>query len=95
MTRNRDDYFLPAWKKRDLKTQVKNTPRDDMTTVRKIRRELRNRLRNGTFNDLGGTINKPGEFISRLFRSSRKFKSAYSFARSEAEFYDIARYADY
>lgn len=97
MTRKREpDYWLPKYKKREIKAQVKArglefTP----TEARALRRELRKRLRNDTFKDIGLDLPKPGKFISDMYRSSGHFKSAYSFARSEAEFYDQARYADY
>lgn len=96
MTKREPDYWLPKWKKREIKARVMaNGKRDSMTTVRKLKRQLRYRLRHGTFNEIGLELPKPGKFISTVFDSSHAFISAYSFARSEAEWNEQAMYADY
>ena len=88
------DYWLSRRTKNEIKKMVKGRKRSSMTENRRVKRSARRRIREGTINELV-TLDKPGKFVSTMFNSSGAFKSAYSFARSEAEFYDMARYADY
>ena len=89
-----NDYWLSKSRKKEIKKMVKATVEHD--DPRKIRNEIRENMRDpewmARFNS---GIPKMGAFISRAFRSSGRFCSAYTAARSEAEFYDTARYADY
>lgn len=80
------------------KKEVRNRVRveRELCDWRVIRRKLRRRLRTGSdpFNGLTAP-EKPGKFVSRMYRSSGAYKSAYSYLRSELDFYDLASYADY
>lgn len=56
--------------------------------MRKMRRRVRKTLKNNKeFN-----IEKPGKWVSRQFTSSRAYRNAYCFARSEHDFYSRADY---
>lgn len=99
MGRQREkDYLLTTAKKRRLKAKIKAEGLHESRTVtanRKFKRAVRKQIRNGTFRNNGLDLPKPGKFISDRYLSSGRFKSAYSFARSEQAFYDDAFYADY
>lgn len=95
MKKREPDYWLPKWKKKEIKRSAKARAYDTMTDARRIRRRLYRDIRKGTFDSMGLTIEKPGKFVATSWRSSLRYKSAYRFARSEAEFYDMARWADY
>lgn len=92
MTKSRyEDYWLSKSRKKEIKAQVKSKPVKDDYDMRQVRRKMRDPANREWFKG----IPKVGKYISTRYRSSGMFKSAYSFARSEAEFYDMARYADY
>lgn len=96
MTRKREpDYWLTKSKKKQIKRDVMSRQRPSMRVGRKIRREINKRIRHGTFGELGLEMSKPGRFISEAYRSSRAFVWAYSFARSEEEFYNQSLNYDY
>lgn len=95
-SRREKDYFLPAYQKREIRKQVKASKRDSMTDNRRIRRKVQAEIRNGTINKHFHTpIEKPGKYFANAWQSSGAFKRAYSYARSEAEFFEVMRYADY
>ena len=93
-----NDYWLSKSRKKESKKMGKKMVKASVEhdDPRKIRNAIRERMRDpewmARFND---GVPKLGAFISRAFRSSGRFCNAYSAARSEAEFYDMARYADY
>jgi hypothetical protein len=90
------DYWLPSRQRREIWKEVKALKRDSMTENRRIRRKVRTEIRTGTINNHFHTpIEKPGKYFANAWKSSGAFKRAYSYARSEAEFYDVLRYADY
>ena len=96
MKRKREpDCWLPNCKKNEIRREVKSQKRDSVTVARKIRRRLYRNIRRGEFDSMGLDLPKPGKFVATSWRSSGAFKSAYRFARSEAEFYDMAQYANY
>lgn len=89
-----DDYWLSKFHKKEIKKAVKANPEHDDN--RKVRNMIRENMRDPEWvAQYASWIPKLGAFISRAYRSSGRFRSAYSYARSEAEFYDMARYADY
>lgn len=87
MKKREPDYWLPKWKKKEIKARVKAEERMSVTEARKTRRRLYRDIRKGTFDSMGLTIEKPGKFFADAWRSSGRYKMSYSFARSEAEFY--------
>ena len=95
MKKREPDYWLSRRRKNELRREVKARKRDSMTDARKIRRKLYRNIRRDEFDSMGLDLPKPGKFVATSWRSSGAFKSAYRFARSEAEFYDMAQYADY
>lgn len=96
MPRKREpDYLLTPSMKREIKARVKANERNTMTENRRIKRELRRRLREGTFDELVMNVSQPGKFINTMFTSSRAYVAAYSFARMEAEYNQRAYYADW
>lgn len=94
MSRDRYD-LLTNRRKNEIRREVKTRIRSSMTDNRKTKRTLRTSINNGTFKEFGVEVPKPGKFVSDMFNSSRAFKGAYSYARSEVAFYDEAFYADY
>ena len=88
------DYWLPKYRKKELKKAVKANPAD--YDCRKVRNRIRENMRNPEWiKQHAQHFPKLGAFVSTMYRSSGRFRAAYSHARSEAEFYYIARYADY
>ncbi len=62
--------------------------REKTGDLRKMRRRVRKTLKtNKEFN-----IEKPGKWVGRYFTSSRAYRNAYCFARSEHDFYSRAFY---
>lgn len=92
--RREKDYFLPKYRKAEIKKKVKenlrNNPPDDL---RKLRRNARTNHRNGELDWC--SFDKIGKIISRIFTCNNTYKSKYSHERREAEYYDALRYADY
>jgi hypothetical protein len=87
------DYWLSRRTKKAIKKCVRARP--SMTENRKTKRKVRKSIKDGSIAKLGLDLPKPGKFVSERWNSSGAFKSAYSFARGEAQFYDMSRYADY
>ena len=89
-----DDYWLSKSRKKEIKKAVKDGATYD--DPRKVRNMIRTNMHDPKWvANWASNIPKLGAFVSRAYRSSGRFRSAYSFARSEAEFYDMVRYADY
>ena len=86
-----DDYWLSKSRKKGIKALVKSkSSRADYDM-----RQVRNRMRSPNNREWLKDIPKAGKYISTRYRSSGNFKSAYSFARREAELHDMGRCADY
>lgn len=89
-----DGYWLSKSRKKEIKKAVKAEAEHD--DPRKVRNQIRTNMRDPKWvADWASNTPKLGAFVSRAYRSSGRFRSAYSLARSEAEFYDMVRYADY
>lgn len=89
-----EDYWLRKSRKKEIKKLVKAEAEHD--DPRKVRNMIRENMRDPEWvARYASGVSKLGAFISRAYRSSGRFRSAYSHARSEAEFYDMSRYADY
>ncbi len=96
MARKREeDFWLSNAEKRRIRKEVKSRGNpESMTEVRKLKRTLRRKLHEGTFGEGLTNFNNPGKFISKACESTGRYKAAYRYARSEAEFYEAARYQD-
>lgn len=89
-----EDYWMSNFRKKEIKKWVKAKAEHD--DPRKVRNQIRTNMKNPEWvASYASGFPKLGAFISRAYRSSGRFRSAYSRERIEAEFYDMARYADY